>query len=168
MTISETQAQLEAIQRSLDGLVREVQQVIVGQDEVLRSILTCLLAGGHGLLEGVPGLGKTLMIRTLASAVDISFNRIQFTPDLMPARSACTSSSRPAPVAPLTARPRGDVFTLLRPTAAAAALLEPFGRALRRARASPRPQDCAKISRPRAHRRSPGRPVPTRPPEFPL
>jgi MoxR-like ATPase len=65
MTINETQAQLEAIQASLDALVREVQQVIVGQDEVLRSILTCLLAGGHGLLEGVPGLGKTLMIREL-------------------------------------------------------------------------------------------------------
>ena len=91
MTISETQAQLEAIQHSLDGLVREVQQVIVGQDEVLRSILTCLLAGGHGLLEGVPGLGKTLMIRTLASAVDLSFNRIQFTPDLMPADIVGTS-----------------------------------------------------------------------------
>ena len=85
MTISETQAQLEAIQHNLDVLVREIQQVIVGQDEVLRSILTCLLAGGHGLLEGVPGLGKTLMIRTLASAVDLSFARVQFTPDLMPA-----------------------------------------------------------------------------------
>ena len=91
MTTSETQAQLEAIQHSIDGLVREVQQVIVGQDEVLRSILTCLLAGGHGLLEGVPGLGKTLMIRTLASAVDLSFNRIQFTPDLMPADIVGTS-----------------------------------------------------------------------------
>jgi len=91
MTISETQAQLEAIQHSLEGLVREVQTVIVGQDEVLRSIITCLLAGGHGLLEGVPGLGKTLMIRTLASAVDLSFTRIQFTPDLMPADIVGTS-----------------------------------------------------------------------------
>jgi MoxR-like ATPase len=91
MTISETQAQLEAIQHSLDGLVREVQTVIVGQDDVLRSIITCLLAGGHGLLEGVPGLGKTLMIRTLASAVDLSFTRIQFTPDLMPADIVGTS-----------------------------------------------------------------------------
>ena len=91
MTIHETQAQLEAIQHSLDALVREVQQVIVGQDEVLRSILTCLLAGGHGLLEGVPGLGKTLMIRTLAGAVDLSFARIQFTPDLMPADIVGTS-----------------------------------------------------------------------------
>ena len=91
MTISETQAQLEAIRHALDGLVREVQTVIVGQDEVLRGILTCLLAGGHGLLEGVPGLGKTLMIRTLASAVDLGFARIQFTPDLMPADIVGTS-----------------------------------------------------------------------------
>ncbi len=85
MSIPETQAQLEAIQHSLDTLIREVQTVIVGQDDVLRGILTCLLAGGHGLLEGVPGLGKTLMIRTLASAVDLEFARVQFTPDLMPA-----------------------------------------------------------------------------------
>jgi len=91
MTISETQAQLEAIQHSLEALIREIQTVIVGQDEVLRSILTCLLAGGHGLLEGVPGLGKTLMIRTLASAVDLSFARVQFTPDLMPADIVGTS-----------------------------------------------------------------------------
>jgi len=91
MTISETQAQLEAIQHSLDLLIREIQQVIVGQDDVLRGILTCLLAGGHGLLEGVPGLGKTLMIRTLASAVDLSFARVQFTPDLMPADIVGTS-----------------------------------------------------------------------------
>jgi MoxR-like ATPase len=91
MSISETQAQLDAIQRSLGDLLREVQTVIVGQDEVLKGILTCLLAGGHGLLEGVPGLGKTLMIRTLAGAVDLSFARIQFTPDLMPADIVGTS-----------------------------------------------------------------------------
>ena len=60
MTTAQTQAQLEAIQNSLATLIREVQTVIVGQDEVLRSILTCLLAGGHGLLEGVPGLGKKI------------------------------------------------------------------------------------------------------------
>jgi MoxR-like ATPase len=91
MTTAQTQAQLDAIQNSLATLVREVQTVIVGQDEVLKSILTCLLAGGHGLLEGVPGLGKTLMIRTLASAVDLSFARVQFTPDLMPADIVGTS-----------------------------------------------------------------------------
>ncbi|WP_434426657.1 AAA family ATPase [Nannocystis pusilla] len=91
MTIADTQAHLEALQHRLADLLREVQTVIVGQDDVLRGIVTCLLAGGHGLLEGVPGLGKTLMIRTLAAAVDLSFARIQFTPDLMPADIVGTS-----------------------------------------------------------------------------
>ena len=111
MTISETQAQLEAIQHSLESLVREIQTVIVGQDEVLRGILTCLLAGGHGLLEGVPGLGKTLMIRTLASAVDLLFTRIQFTPDLMPADIVGTSVlvDRPDGGRALTFQP-GPIF----------------------------------------------------------
>src|SRR5215207_11439443 len=63
----------------------EVGKIIVGQDEVVRGILTCVLAGGHALLEGVPGLGKTMLIRTLSDVLDLSFSRIQFTPDLMPA-----------------------------------------------------------------------------------
>ncbi len=76
---------LEALQRDLRRLVDEIQRVIVGQDEVIRGVVTCLVAGGHGLLEGVPGLGKTLLVRTLAAALDLAFARIQFTPDLMPA-----------------------------------------------------------------------------------
>ncbi len=83
--------QLEALATDLRALVEEVQRVIVGQDQVIRGIVTCLLAGGHGLLEGVPGLGKTLLIRTVAEAVSMSFNRIQFTPDLMPADILGTS-----------------------------------------------------------------------------
>ncbi len=79
------------MQADLATLVREVQRVIVGQDRVIASVITCMLAGGHGLLEGVPGLGKTLMIRTLARAVHLDFNRIQFTPDLMPADIVGTS-----------------------------------------------------------------------------
>ncbi len=63
----------------------EVGRVIVGQHQVRREVLTCLLAGGHCLVRGVPGLAKTLLIRTLAEAVDLVFSRIQFTPDLMPA-----------------------------------------------------------------------------------
>jgi len=59
--------------------------VIVGHDEVVHGVLTCLFVGGHCLLEGVPGIGKTLLIRTLAQALRLDFNRIQFTPDLMPA-----------------------------------------------------------------------------------
>jgi MoxR-like ATPase len=62
----------------------EVGRVIIGQRDVRREILTCLLAGGHCLLRGVPGLAKTLLIKTLADAVSLKFNRIQFTPDLMP------------------------------------------------------------------------------------
>ena len=63
----------------------EVGRVIVGQADLVRQALTCLLAGGHALLEGVPGLGKTLLVSTIADVVACSFTRIQFTPDLMPA-----------------------------------------------------------------------------------
>jgi MoxR-like ATPase len=66
------------------GLDREVGRVVIGQQRVKREILTCLLAGGHCLLRGVPGLAKTLLIKTLADAVRLKFSRIQFTPDLMP------------------------------------------------------------------------------------
>ncbi|MFQ5489255.1 MAG: AAA family ATPase [Phycisphaerae bacterium] len=63
----------------------EVGQAIVGHDEVVEGVLTCLFIGGHALIEGVPGLGKTYLIRTLAQALQLDFSRIQFTPDLMPA-----------------------------------------------------------------------------------
>jgi len=63
----------------------EVSKVIVGQAEVVRHVLICIVAGGHVLLEGVPGLGKTMLIKTLADALELQFARIQFTPDLMPA-----------------------------------------------------------------------------------
>jgi MoxR-like ATPase len=62
----------------------EVGKVIVGHPEVVDGVLTCLFVGGHTLLEGVPGLGKTLLVRTLSQALDLKFNRVQFTPDLMP------------------------------------------------------------------------------------
>ena len=62
----------------------EIQKVIVGQDIILEELIVALLAGGHCLLEGVPGLAKTLMVRTMSQALDLSFRRIQFTPDLMP------------------------------------------------------------------------------------
>ena len=63
---------------------QEVHKVIVGQDEIIDQILICLFAEGHALLEGVPGTAKTLLIKTLAKVIGASFNRIQFTPDLMP------------------------------------------------------------------------------------
>src|SRR5207344_642001 len=62
----------------------EIGKVIVGHDEIVHGVLTCLFVGGHALLEGVPGLGKTLLVRTLSQVLDLQFNRIQFTPDLMP------------------------------------------------------------------------------------
>jgi MoxR-like ATPase len=68
------------------GAVREeISRVIVGHHEIVHGILTCLFVGGHCLLEGVPGLGKTLLVRTLAKSLSLDFSRIQFTPDLMPA-----------------------------------------------------------------------------------
>src|SRR5690554_1901658 len=67
------------------AIEQQVGTVIVGQREVVRHVLMCIIAGGHALLEGVPGLGKTMLIRTLADVLDLDFARIQFTPDLMPA-----------------------------------------------------------------------------------
>jgi MoxR-like ATPase len=63
----------------------QIGRVIVGHQEIVHGVLTCLFVGGHCLLEGVPGLGKTLLVRTLAQVLDLDFSRIQFTPDLMPA-----------------------------------------------------------------------------------
>jgi MoxR-like ATPase len=69
----------------LGRLSREIGQRLVGQTDIIEGVLAALLAGGHVLLEGVPGLGKTLLVKTLAEALDLSFARVQFTPDLMPA-----------------------------------------------------------------------------------
>lgn len=77
------QAARETVSR-LNALKQEIRKAIVGQEEAIDQLLITFLAGGHGLLEGVPGLAKTLMIRSLAEAIDLKFRRIQFTPDLMP------------------------------------------------------------------------------------
>jgi MoxR-like ATPase len=79
-----TQA-VERFQRQLTALQVELAKQIVGQTQLVESVLIALLASGHVLLEGVPGLGKTLLVRSLAGALDLSFARVQFTPDLMPA-----------------------------------------------------------------------------------
>ncbi len=68
-----------------DRVLNEIQKVIVGNRPLIEGVLTALFAGGHVLLEGVPGLGKTMLVRTLSEALDLPFGRIQFTPDLMPA-----------------------------------------------------------------------------------
>src|ERR687883_1431316 len=68
-----------------EGLLREIRKAIKGQDEVVEQVLLSLFVGGHSIITGVPGLAKTLLVRTIASVLDLSFKRIQFTPDLMPA-----------------------------------------------------------------------------------
>src|SRR5947207_12367810 len=77
-------ARVEAFVTAFEALRAEVEKVIVGHREIINHVLTGLFAGGHVLLEGVPGLGKTLLIKTLAESLELSFSRIQFTPDLMP------------------------------------------------------------------------------------
>ena len=74
----------DALAASFQQLRQEIGKVIVGQDEVVRLVLTAVFSQGHSLLVGVPGLAKTLLIQTIADSLDLSFNRIQFTPDLMP------------------------------------------------------------------------------------
>ena len=75
---------MEGLSEKLSALKQEIGKVIIGQEETVSQLLITFLAGGHALLEGVPGLAKTLMIRTLSDAIDLKFKRIQFTPDLMP------------------------------------------------------------------------------------
>jgi MoxR-like ATPase len=79
-----TEADIKTLLAKLPTLKAEIQKVIVGQDEILDELLVAFLAGGHCLLEGVPGLAKTLIVKTMSQALELSFRRIQFTPDLMP------------------------------------------------------------------------------------
>jgi MoxR-like ATPase len=80
-----TEQSIEAFRGAYARLQAEIGKVIVGHTDIVEGTLIALFAGGHVLLEGVPGLGKTLLVRTLSEVLDLSFNRIQFTPDLMPA-----------------------------------------------------------------------------------
>ncbi|MCC5920179.1 MAG: AAA family ATPase [Cyclobacteriaceae bacterium] len=85
--MSDSQEIKERVEQDLKALTafeREVDKVIIGQQQVRKELLAGMLAGGHGLLEGVPGLAKTLLVKSMAEAAGLSFNRIQFTPDLMP------------------------------------------------------------------------------------
>src|SRR3954452_4616680 len=81
----DTAASAAELIRTARAIEAEVGKVIVGQNRVVRGVLIAMLAGGHVLLEGVPGLGKTMLVRTLGTVLDLSFSRVQFTPDLMPA-----------------------------------------------------------------------------------
>src|SRR5918999_2367335 len=80
---SETETVLDAA-RTLDDLRTAIGQAMVGQSAVIEQVLIALVASGHVLIEGVPGLGKTLLVRALAQALSLSHSRVQFTPDLMP------------------------------------------------------------------------------------
>src|SRR6185503_5659373 len=85
MSIGESmQQQAEQFRNRYNAVKEQIGRVIVGHDDIVHGVLTSMFIGGHCLLEGVPGLGKTLLVRTLAEALDLKFNRIQFTPDLMP------------------------------------------------------------------------------------
>ncbi len=84
-TAQSMQERAEQFRSRYQALVEQISRVIVGHRQVIDGVLTCLFVGGHCLLEGVPGLGKTLLVRTLARVLNLDFSRIQFTPDLMPA-----------------------------------------------------------------------------------
>lgn len=82
--LANIEEEVNYLTNKLDNLKKEIGKVIIGQEETVEQLLITFLAGGHALLEGVPGLAKTLMIRTLSECIDLKFKRIQFTPDLMP------------------------------------------------------------------------------------
>jgi MoxR-like ATPase len=84
-TAGTIQERAQEFRERYEALREQIGRVIVGHEEIVHGVLTCLFVAGHCLLEGVPGLGKTLLVRTLAKALNLEFSRIQFTPDLMPA-----------------------------------------------------------------------------------
>jgi MoxR-like ATPase len=91
------QARAEEFRKAYKNVKDEIGKVIVGHSEIVDGVMTCLFVGGHALLEGVPGLGKTLLVRTLSQVLDLKFARIQFTPDLMPSDIIGTNVIMDAP-----------------------------------------------------------------------
>ncbi|MFM9959229.1 MAG: AAA family ATPase [Phycisphaerales bacterium] len=112
-TIDQARAQIEAFQRDFAGAREQIARVIVGNQAIIDGVLTCLFCAGNALLEGVPGLGKTLLVRTLARALALDFRRIQFTPDLMPADITGTTVVRDVEGQKQFVFEPGPVFTQL-------------------------------------------------------
>ncbi|MFN9389272.1 MAG: AAA family ATPase, partial [Betaproteobacteria bacterium] len=94
MTTATLDSRIQQFQDNFRTVREEVSRVIVGNQEVIAGVMTCLLARGHVLLEGIPGVGKTKLVQTLADALHLKFSRIQFTPDLMPGDIVGTSIVR--------------------------------------------------------------------------
>ena len=107
------EAAFEHLQAGRQRVTTELAKVIVGQDDVIEQLLVTLLAGGHGLLTGAPGLAKTLLVKSVASAFQLQFQRIQFTPDLMPADITGTEILTETPEGRRLSFVRGPVFTNL-------------------------------------------------------
>jgi MoxR-like ATPase len=97
MSIASMQQRAEEFRQRYQRVKDEIGKVMVGHSDTIDGVLTCLFVGGHALLEGVPGLGKTLLVRTLSQVLDLKFARIQFTPDLMPADIIGTNVIMEAP-----------------------------------------------------------------------
>ena len=121
---------------ALEEALYEIKRVIVGQDAMLERLMVALLAGGHVLLEGVPGLAKTLTVKTLADVLGGSFARVQFTPDLVPSDLAERGSTGPGTPrsTPSSARSSATSSSRTRSTARRRRCSRPFSRSCRSAR----------------------------------
>ncbi len=109
-TPEEVQAAVGAFRNDYAAVRTQIERAVVGHREIVDGVLTCLFTNGHALLEGVPGLGKTLLIRSLAKALSLAFKRIQFTPDLMPADVTGTTVVVDAPEGRTFRFQRGPIF----------------------------------------------------------
>lgn len=104
---------LESDLRSLQRAREAITEVVVGQDETVEQLLVCMLSGGHALIEGAPGLGKTLLVRTIADVLGLEYSRVQFTPDLMPADVTGTLALVYEDGKPVTRFQPGPIFAQL-------------------------------------------------------